>query len=49
MYHNYDYVFQGKHECFKEIRSCEDFLSWCLNIIKTYKDKIKQVHTIGVM
>lgn len=46
MYYNCDYVFEGKHECFKEIRSCEDFLNWCLSIIKCYKNKIKQVDAI---
>lgn len=34
MYYNCDYVFEGSHEHFKEIRSCEDFLNWCLSIIK---------------
>lgn len=45
MYYNCDYVFEGIHECFKEIRSCEDFLNWCLSIIKYYKIKIQQVDT----
>ncbi|MPM82333.1 hypothetical protein SDC9_129394 [bioreactor metagenome] len=46
MYYNCDYVFEGEHECFKEVGSCEDFLNWCLNIIKSYKNKINQVDTI---
>lgn len=39
-YYNCDYVFEGKREYFKEINTCEDFLNWCLNIIKRYKNKI---------
>ena len=31
MYYNCDYVFEGEHEYFKEIRSCEDLLNWCLS------------------
>ncbi|KZL89955.1 hypothetical protein [Clostridium magnum] len=46
MYYNCDYVFEGEHEWFKEIRSCEDFLNWCLSIIKLYKSKINQVDSI---
>ena len=46
MYYNCDYVFEGKHECFKDLRSCEDFLNWCLNIIKSCKSKIDQVDAI---
>lgn len=49
IYYNCDYVFEGKHEYFKEIRSCEDFLNWCLNIIKNYKSKIEQVDAIGAI
>ncbi|WP_315118406.1 hypothetical protein [uncultured Clostridium sp.] len=43
---NCDYVFEGKHESFKEIRSCEDFLNWCLNIIECYRNIINQVGSI---
>lgn len=46
MYYNCDYVFEGEHEYFKEIRSCEDLLNWCLSIIKFYKSKINQVDAI---
>ena len=30
-------------------RNCEDFLNWCLNIIKHYKSKIEQVDAIGAI
>lgn len=46
MYYNCDYIFKGENVLFKEIRSCEDFLNWCLNIAKDYNFKIQQLDAI---
>jgi len=44
--HNCDYVFEGNHEYFKEIKSCEYFLNLCLDIVKLYKSKINEVEPV---
>lgn len=45
--YNCDYVFEGTHEYFKEIKSCEDFLNWCLKIIKLYISKIEELDCVN--
>lgn len=45
--YNCDYVFEGNHEYFKEIKSCENFLDWCLEIIKLYISKIEELDCIN--
>ncbi len=39
---NCDYVFNGNHENFKRIKNCEDYLTWCLEIIAHYKNKVNE-------
>lgn len=40
---NCDYVFEGDREVFKGIKSCEDYLNWCLDIIKDYKNMVNEI------
>lgn len=40
---NCDYVFEGDREIFKGIKSCEDYLKWCLDIVKDYKNRVNEL------
>lgn len=51
-YHMYkygecDYVFRGDHEYFKEIKNCDDFLNWCMDINRIYLERINKAKAIN--
>lgn len=42
---NVDYVFSGKHEGFKGIRTEADLIAWCNGVLKEFENKVDRLST----
>ena len=45
---NCDYVFKGDHELFKGIKNNESFLSWCLDIVEDYRNRVNNINAVNI-
>ena len=45
---NCDYVFKGDHEIFKEMKNNELFLSWCLEVVEDYRNRVNNINAVNM-
>ena len=45
---NCDYVFKGDHEAFKGIKNNELFLSWCLEVVEDYRNRVNNIDAVNM-
>ena len=45
---NCDYVFKGDHEAFKGMKNNALFLSWCLDIVEDYRNRVNNINAVNI-